>query len=253
MYEQQREQFARDGYAVFDKALVGPQLEMLREQCDSFVAREDARMDALGVDTLGITHRGKRYFANECQRQQPKLREMLFGETMAHICRATLGDDAYFFFDQYVVKGPSGGMPFAWHQDSGYMVNYGGPPAHKPYLTCWCPLDDATVENGTVRLLPFSQIPASRDGVPPHVKQDGSNDLLGWAGPEEGITVEVPAGSVVAFSSYLLHTTGANSTPRMRRVYLAQYSPEAIVNSGTNHLRRNAIPLLRDGEHVTVA
>src|SRR5262245_36722567 len=100
MYEQQREQFARDGYAVFEKALVGEQLEMLREQCDSFVAREDAKMNELGVDTLGITHRGKRYFANECQREQPKLRSMLFGETMAQICRATLGDDVYFFFDQ---------------------------------------------------------------------------------------------------------------------------------------------------------
>ena len=253
MYERQRQQFAQEGYAVFDRALVGAQLEMLRAQCDGFIAREDARMDALGVDTLGITHRGRRYFANECQRQQPALRSMLFGETMAEICRATLGDDAYFFFDQYVVKGPSGGMPFAWHQDSGYVAHYGGPPAHKPYLTCWCPLDDATIENGTVRLLPFSAAPASRDRVLPHTQQDGSNDLVGWTGPEEGVTVEVPAGSVVAFSSYLLHATGANSTSKMRRVYLAQYSPEAMINPGTNHLRRNAIPLLRDGQHVTLA
>ena len=253
MHEQQREQFARDGYAVFEGALVGSQLEMLREQCDGFVAREDAKMDALGVDTIGITHRGKRYFANECQREQPKLRSMLFSETMADICRATLGDDVYFFFDQYVVKGPSGGMPFAWHQDSGYMSYYGGPPAHRPYLTCWCPLDDATVANGTIRLLPFPSTPSSREGVLPHVRQEGSNDLIGWTGAEEGVTVEVPAGSIVAFSSYLLHTTGANSTSKMRRVYLAQYSPEAIVNPGTNHLRRNAIPLLRDGRQVTLA
>lgn len=252
MHEQQCEQFARDGYAIFEKALVGPQLEMLRQQCDGFVAREDARMDALGVDSIGITHRGKRYFANECQREQPALRAMLFGETMAGICRATLGDNAYFFFDQYVVKGPSGGMPFAWHQDSGYMKAYGGPPDHKPYLTCWCPLDDATIENGTVRLLPFSAAPASREAVLPHTKQDGSNDLVGWTGPEAGLTIEVPAGSVVAFSSYLLHATGANSTSKMRRVYLAQYSAEAIINPGTNHLRRNAIPLLRDGQHVTL-
>jgi ectoine hydroxylase-related dioxygenase (phytanoyl-CoA dioxygenase family) len=253
VYEQQRAQFARDGYAVFDKALVGAQLDMLREQCDGFIAREDARMDALGVDTVGITHRGKRYFANECQREQPALRAMLFSQTMAEICRATLGEDAYFFFDQYVVKGPSGGMPFAWHQDSGYMAHYGGPPDHKPYLTCWCPLDDATVQNGTVRLLPFSTAPASRDGVLPHSRQDGSNDLVGWTGPEDGVVVEVAAGSVVAFSSYLLHATGANSTERMRRVYLAQYSPEAIINPGTNHLRRNAIPLLRGGQQVTFA
>ena len=91
------------------------------------MAREDARMDALGVDTIGITHRGKRYFANQCQRAQPALRHMLFSPAMAEICRATLGDDVYFFFDQFVVKGPEGGMSFGWHQDSGYVVGNGGP------------------------------------------------------------------------------------------------------------------------------
>ena len=253
MHETQHEQFTQDGYAVFKGALAGPMLELLREQCDGFIVREDARMDALGVDSIGITHRGRRYFANECQRSQPALRSMLFGQTMADVCRATLGDDAYFFFDQYVVKGPDGGLPFSWHQDSGYMKTYGGPPEHKPYLTCWCPLDDATVENGTVRLLPFSTVPQSREAILPHAKQAGSNDLVGWTGDEDGVVVEAKAGDVVAFSSRLLHATGSNRTSRMRRVYLAQYSAEAIVNPGTNHLRRNAIPLLRGGEQVTVA
>jgi ectoine hydroxylase-related dioxygenase (phytanoyl-CoA dioxygenase family) len=250
-FEPQREQFAREGYAVFERALEGDLLELLREQCAAFVAREDARMDAAGVDTLGISHRGKRYFANECQREQPSLRAMLFSETMADVCRATLGDDAYFFFDQYVVKGPEGGLPFGWHQDSGYVVGNGGPVDHAPYLTCWCPLDDATAENGTVRVLPFSEVPLSRDWIMPHERQPGTNDLVGWKGNDEGVVLEVPAGSVVAFSSHLLHTTGANRTDKMRRVYLAQYTPEVMLNPGTRQLRRNAIPLLQKGERVT--
>jgi ectoine hydroxylase-related dioxygenase (phytanoyl-CoA dioxygenase family) len=64
--------------------------------------------------------------------------------------------------------------------------------------------------------------------------------------------VEVAAGSIVAFSSRVLHTTGSNQTSRMRRVYLAQYSPEAIIDPGTKHLRRNATPLLRSGVQVTL-
>jgi ectoine hydroxylase-related dioxygenase (phytanoyl-CoA dioxygenase family) len=251
MYDNQAAQFAEEGYAVFEGVLVGPMLDLLREQCQGFIAREDARMDALGVDSLGISHRGRRYFANECQRTQPALRTMLFSPVMAEVCRATLGEDAYFFFDQYVVKGPDGGMPFAWHQDSGYVRTYGG-PEHRPYLTCWCPLDDATTQNGTVRLLPFSAVPASRDAVLPHAIQAGANDLVGWTGSEEGVVVEARAGSIVAFSSHLLHATGSNQTERMRRVYLAQYTPEVILDPGTRHLRRNAIPLLRGGEQVTL-
>jgi len=118
-FEQQARDFVEQGYAVFPGALAGEALALLRDECDAFVAREDARMDDLGVDTIGISHRGKRYFANECQRVVPALRGVLFSETMAELCRATLGDTAYFFFDQYVVKGPEGGLPFSWHQDSG--------------------------------------------------------------------------------------------------------------------------------------
>jgi hypothetical protein len=250
-FEPQREQFAREGYAVFERALDGELLELLREQCAAFVAREDARMDAAGVDTLGISHRGKRYFANECQREDPALRRVLFSDVMADVCRATLGDNAYFFFDQYVVKGPEGGLPFGWHQDSGYVVGNGGPVDHAPYLTCWCPLDDATLDNGTVRVLPFSEVPLSRDWILPHERQPGTNDLVGWEGNDEGVVLEVPAGSIVAFSSHLLHTTGANRTDRMRRVYLAQYTPEVMLNPGTRQLRRNAVALVINGEQVT--
>ena len=151
-YPDLREQYAAEGYAVFERVLAGPLLELLRAECAAVIAREDARLDALGVEVDGISHRGKRYFAGECQRVQPGLRALLFSATMADICRATLGDDAYFFYDQYVVKGASQGLPFAWHQDSGYVVGNGGPADHQPYLTCWCTLDDTTVANGTVRI-----------------------------------------------------------------------------------------------------
>ncbi len=247
-FEAQREHFAEEGYALFDRVLPDDMLAMLREACDAFVAREDKRMDAAGVDTIGISHRGRRYFANECQRAQPALRRMLFSGLMAEVCRATLGADAYFFFDQFVVKGPEGGMAFSWHQDSGYVVGNGGPVDHAPYLTCWCPLDDATVANGTVRVIPRSH----RAGIVRHERRAGSNDLAA-APAEEGIAIEAKAGSIVAFSSLLLHATGANRTDRPRRVYLAQYSPEVILDPGTRQLRRNAIPILRHDEQVTFA
>ena len=81
----------------------------------------------------------------------------------AEVCRATLGDTAYLFWEQYVVKGAEAGMKFSWHQDSGYV----GYPDHKPYLTCWCALDDMSEENGTVYVMPFSQNGKSAVGDPP--------------------------------------------------------------------------------------
>lgn len=244
-YEAQSRSFHEQGYAVFDKVLVGPMLDLLRVQCDGFVAREDARMDAAGVDHLGLSHRGSRYFANECQREQPALRAMLFSPLMADICRATLGNDAYFFLDQYVVKGPEQGMAFSWHQDSGYVAGNGGPADHPPYLTCWCALDDATVENGTVRVIPGSH----RGGLLPHDRSPETADLAVDVA-QTAVPLAVRAGSIVAFSSLLLHATGANRSERPRRVYLAQYTPRPLLNAD-GHLRRDAIAFLRDGKQVT--
>jgi ectoine hydroxylase-related dioxygenase (phytanoyl-CoA dioxygenase family) len=246
-FAEQTRHFAAEGYAVFEGVLDAPLLDMLREQCSIFMAREDARMDALGVDRLDITHRGRRYFANQCQRTQPALRAMLFSPVMAAICRATLGDDAYFFLDQFVVKGAESGMSFGWHQDSGYVVGNGGPADHLPYLTCWCPLDDATVDNGTVRLIPFSAAPQSGRAILAHQRQPQSNDLAAAVDTTGMRTVECRAGGMVA------HSTGPNLTPRLRRVYLAQYTAEAMLDPGTRHLRHNAIPLLRHGVQVTLA
>lgn len=240
--QEQKDLYREEGYMILENAMSPEQLELLRGQCQAAIDRMDRRMDEEGVDVIGINHRGKRYFAANCFKEQPELRSFIFSELMADICRATLGDNAYLFWEQYVVKGRDGGLKFSWHQDSGYV----GYPEHKPYLTCWCALDDMSEENGTVHLLPFS-----RSGIRSwvhHVREEGSNDKVGYFGSDPGITVEVPAGSVVAFTSFNFHSSGSNDTDQLRRVYLTQYSCEPITNAEGTKLWGNAEPLLLDGE-----
>ena len=240
--EDQKALYRDEGYMILERAVTDSYLELLRGQCQQAIDQMDARMDAEGGDTLGINHRGSRYFVSNCFKEQPILREFLFSELMAEVCRATLGDNAYLFWEQYVVKGAETGMKFSWHQDSGY-VNY---PDHKPYLTCWCALDDMSEANGTVHLLPFSRA-GIRSWVQ-HIVEEGSNDKVGYFGSDPGITVEVPAGTIVAFTSLNFHSSGTNTTDKMRRVYLAQYSCEPITSADGSKLWGNAEPLLLNGE-----
>ena len=136
-------------------------------------------------------------------------------------------------------------MKFAWHQDSGYV---GKDVKHKPYLTCWCPLDDVCEANGTVYLLPHSRGGTSHT-VFDHTRQAVTNDLVGYAGSDPGDPIIVPAGSIVAFTSYNLHRSGANTTNQMRRVYLPQYSCEPILNhDGRN--RALSVPFVKNGKII---
>ncbi len=135
------------------ESIVPPEhLKLMRDNCQGFIDALDAEMTAKGVERSGLNARGKRYFAANCYQKTPELGKFIFSDLMAELCRATLGDEAYLFWDQYVVKGVDKDSAFSWHQDSGY-VNLNCPM----YLTCWIPLDDITIENGAVFLLPYSE------------------------------------------------------------------------------------------------
>ena len=246
--EAARAAFARRGFVVLESVIDADALAMLREECTRFVAQVDRELNARGKDVWGITHRGRRYFIANRYRQSERLPAFLFGDLMRAITTAFLGEAVYLFNEQWVVKGAERGMKFAWHQDSGY-VNFRDPGnPHAPYLTCWCALDDMTRANGTVSLMPQGRV-AAPDVVLPHRHEPGSNDLVGYEGDDPGVLVEAPAGSVAVFSSTTLHRSGANTTSRARRAYLAQYSAEPI-RATSGALWGQAVPFVANGRCV---
>ncbi|MGE4608105.1 MAG: phytanoyl-CoA dioxygenase family protein, partial [Myxococcota bacterium] len=222
------------------------QLEMLREECQFLLDESDRAMLATGEIVRDINHRGKRYFVSKRHTDRPRLRDFLFSEPMARVCRVLIGDNVWLFNEQFVVKSAEVGLPFSWHQDSGY-IDSGCP--HKPYLSLWCALDDVDEENGTVYVLPFSH--AEVTSRVDHVTQAGTNDLVGYSGNEVGEAAIMSAGSIVAFSSVTFHRSGANSTNEPRRVFVAQYSVEPIIDPRNDQLWALATPLLINGERVS--
>ncbi len=215
-------QYHDDGYFILERVIGEQDLELLRSAAQFSIERADAKMDEAGVDRLGIDARGKRYFSNMVYQERPELRQFIFGPIMEEICRRVLGDNAYLFWEQYVIKAADPDTKFAWHQDSGYVHE-----DHDPYLTCWIALDDVNQENGSVYLLPYS-----RSGIRSYIRhvEIDSGDKVCYFGSDPGMPVIVPAGSIVCFSSTVIHRSGANLTDKMRRVYLLQYSDSVIMD-----------------------
>ena len=249
-----REEFERSGFTVLESVIGAEALAMLRVECGTFVARMDRHLDRLGTDVLGITHRGKRYFISRRYRDSERLPSFIFGELMREITTAFLGPDVFLFNEQWVVKGAAAadgtdpGMKFAWHQDSGYVHFRDPGNTHRPYLTCWCALDDVNADNGTISVLPHERA-GSRNHVFPHRHEQGTNDLIGYEGDDPGVLIEAPAGSVAVFSSTSLHRSSPNTTGHQRRVYLTQYSAEPIhATDGTRW--GDAVPFVSNGKLV---
>jgi ectoine hydroxylase-related dioxygenase (phytanoyl-CoA dioxygenase family) len=245
---EQRALYHDEGYMILPGVIPAEMLTMLREECSYYLGYFDSIMDAKGVTTENISHRGKRYFINNRYRLSNRLWRFIFSDLMAEVARATVGPEAYLFHEQWVVKGAEQGMKFSWHQDSGYVKWYDPATVHKPYVTCWCTLDDVNEENGTVYLLPHSR-GGTKQRIIDHMKEDGTNDLVGYKGSDPGDAVIVPAGSIVAFDSFVLHRSGPNLTDRMRRIYLPQYSPAPILRPDGKPWAM-ATPFLRNGVNI---
>ena len=244
--EAHKAQFEKDGYFVLEGVIPPDHLDILRGACQKGIAEIEARMDAAHTDVQGLNHRGSRYFVSGMNQLYPEVRQFVFSPLMADVCEATIGPDAFLFFEQYVVKAAEKGMKFSWHQDSGYV----GYP-HRPYLTCWCTLDDVNEENGTVSILPYDR--AGTRTMIPHTKDPVTNDLVGYFGDDKGIPVIAPAGSIAVFASTVFHSSGFNSTDKMRRIYLAQYAPEVIRTADGTGAKHYAEAFLENGKLVATA
>ncbi len=240
---EQLRQFHEEGYMILEAVMSQDQLQGLRDETDRYIDMLHREMDAQGTDVIGINHRNSRYFVYNKHQHSRILTDFLFSDLMYEVSTAALGDNVYLFHEQYVIKAAEKGSKFSWHQDSGYVSH-----DHRTYLTCWCPLDDVNEENGTVYVLPYSRA-GTRERIE-HVKEEGSNDLVGYFGDDPGVPVICPAGSVVAFSSKLFHRSGFNRTNKMRRVYLPQYSPEVITTADGSRPWAFDIPFVLNGKRV---
>jgi len=234
-----RKKYQDDGFFVLERVIPDEHLALLRNEAERALADVHRQMDEQGVDVLGANHRNKRYFIL-WHKESGRLGEFLFSDYMAEICRATLGDNAYLYYEQYVIKTEKTGVQFSWHQDSGYVK-----AKHRPYVSCWCALDDVNETNGTVYMLPYGRA-GGRERI--EHKRVGT-DMVGYFGDDPGEPVIAPAGSIAVFSSVSFHRSGPNQTDKPRRVYLAQYSPDPIVNL-EGKLSNLAEPVLKDGKRI---
>src|ERR1043166_2579595 len=98
--QDQRDLYKEEGYMILPGVIPPDMLEMLREECSYYLGYFDSILDAKGVQSDKLTHRGKRYFINNRYRLSNRLWRFLFSDLMAEVAKATVGPDAQLFHEQ---------------------------------------------------------------------------------------------------------------------------------------------------------
>ena len=233
--ESQRRQWDRDGFVNLGSLFDAAELALVREEYDRLVTF-DAQV--LGNESDGFfPYRAMLNFRSKT------LADFILHPTLLEIAVALLGEDVRFWWDQGINKAPGAGSYIAWHQDNGYQA--GRMPA---YLTCWLALDDSSLENGGLQVIPGSHKGGSLD----HSMQSVHAVIDdGGIATDAAVALDAKAGELLIFSSLLVHQTVGNKTAdRNRRAWVIQYCRGDQRNQITGEVYDNRPLVVRLGERV---
>ena len=140
-----------------------------------------------------------------------------------------LGDRPILFQDMALLKPPGGGREKPWHQDNAYFHLVPG----TPIVGVWIALDEATLDNGCMRVIPGSH----REGPVRHAFLRDLQICDGEVPVERGVGVPLPAGGLMFFDGLLQHGTPANLSGSRRRAVQFHYTVDGAVKTSADEHR----------------
>lgn len=243
--DDERERFERDGFIVRESVLAEPELVELRDAVEEVVARlvERATRDGAGPERrMADGHRiqfsshtaiqwewrdGSRdiRLCEPVDHLDPRFERLFADERLTTPAADVLGrarDDIGPFTSKLNLKRAVDGSEFPWHQDYPYWYVSVGTDAAE-VVTEVVFLDDATADNGAVRVIAGSH----KSGPAPRDPNDPTRSL---ADPskldlDREVVAGAPAGSILLFGAFLVHRSSPNQSGRHRRALLPSYQP----------------------------
>ena len=133
------------------------------------------------------------------------------------------GAEPEMFQDMALIKPPLLGREKPWHQDKAYFEY----PLGTPVVGVWIALDEATIANGCMQILPGRH----KEGPILHFQrrdwQICDNVIMGT----KSVAVPLKPGGLLFFDGMLPHGTPHNSSPTRRRALQFHYLPEGVPRS----------------------
>jgi ectoine hydroxylase-related dioxygenase (phytanoyl-CoA dioxygenase family) len=236
----QIERFWQDGCLVAEDAVTAAQLAAMRAEIEDWVAASRAHTAPFGPPT--IDDRPRFDMGAEHSAASPALRRVNNPSDISAAFRAVMqeaamvdmvadliGPNVKFHHCKINLKLPGSQTEVGYHQDFAYT-----PHSNDDVVTALLMLDDMTLENGCLQV-----VPGSHRG-PIHSLFDGERftGFIASAVVEElkpkQVPITGPAGSVCLMHTRLAHGSDANRSARPRGLYICVYTAADAVPLARN-------------------
>lgn len=266
---ERREQFERDGFLVLPEFASAEACAGLRRAIEGLLAEADLEALSTVFDTDGQGHDADDYFLDsgaevrfflEPERDGGAKRVNKIGHGMhdripefdrfsrspalASLVRELGVAEPLLLQSMVILKPPRVGADVPPHQDATFL--YTEPVS---VIGFWFALEDASVDNGCLQVLPGAHRPPLGGLRQRHHRRGRETwietlDERPW--PEEGwVPLEVSAGTLVVFDGLMPHRSSANRSERSRWAYTIHTIDGAAHYAEDNWLQRPANAPLR--------
>lgn len=241
--KEQMDEFNTNGFIKGDVVLSDAEVDRLREELDLVMSGASVKKPVLNRNLLDSSEMGMSISNKETVVQIVNIwmaseaflehaSNPLICENIAQLCET---DEVRIWHDQIQYKPPVTGGPTAWHQDHPAW------PIIQPagLVSAWVALDDATIENGCMWMVPGSHkwgdqsaYLASDDKFKP-THRDLSK--LPQGANIEPVPFEIRKGQVGYHHCLTWHGSPNNQSNRKRRAIAVHYMPGYTRYEPTGH------------------
>lgn len=249
----QKEQFWRDGVLVVEDAVTSEQLGNLRAVFAEWVEESKSYTDDYGSTLDGRARfdlqPGHNAYKPALRRiQSPEEVSEVYADIMQNartvdICAELIGPSIRFHHGKVNSKLPGSATKVKFHQDFTFQ-----PMTNDDLITCLLFVDDVTLENG-----PLEVVPGSHKGPLYSLWHDGKftgavADEVFEAHKDDIVKCVGKAGSVCLMHSSLLHGSAPNLSDKPRTLYITTYYAEDAIELSPNALPSTFTHKLIKGE-----
>lgn len=205
--------FERDGFVVVPNLFSREEVKTFKAEIQRVMNEVKGEVDEGGGDPDALFKSG--VYVGLAARSDI-FRGAVADARLLDILEACMGPEIEFISDKVVFKNPKAAYASPWHQDWPYWFG-----SHK--LSVWVPLDDATVENGTLRVIPGTHKTKYEHYDPADGKAFTNRIHEEELDIDSAVTAELEAGGAVFFHDLAVHGSHASSIPSDRWVWIPTY------------------------------
>lgn len=219
--------FHEKGYLVITDILTPEEIIFYRDIYEAFLTN---RVDASRYRSDLGAHAGDQKPAGAeritqimlVSRLMPEILDQPLHKKTEDIARQLLGEDMALDFDMLIDKAPHSATATPWHQDCAYWITMPDTRA----ASCWVALDDAVIDNGCMWYVEGSHKLPIRNH---RAAGKGGGALECDATEEEGVAIEIKAGSCIWHHGGTLHYSRGNTTNLRRRAFITNFRPAEMI------------------------